>query len=42
MYERTNAKISVKQKPLNKFLSERRFRGTIIQGIMYHVIMCWS
>ena len=35
--KKKDGKISVKQKPMNKSHSERRFRGTLIEGITYHV-----
>ena len=38
--KKNNGKVSVKQKPMNKSHSERRFRGTLIQGITYLVVIC--
>ena len=35
--KKKDGKISVKQKPMNKSHSERRFCGTLIEGITYHV-----
>ena len=41
-WPKTTGKISVKQKPMNKSLSEWRCRWILIQEIMYHVAICSS